>query len=190
MSKKKKQDKVDEIESGEQLEAAAGNAQSEAEQTEAESEESLDKANAEIKELKDNLLRAYAELENVRKRSRREIDEAGKYAIGKFAASIIEVADNLERALMVEAGKEEDFRKGVQMTLDSWYEVARKFGMERVDATNKPFDPHVHEAMVQVPHDSDAGQVVAQHATGYTLHGRLLRPAKVVVSSGPPKEEG
>jgi len=167
---------------------AAGDVQPEVDQSQAESEEAMNKANDDIKELKDNLLRAYAELENVRKRSRREIDEAGKYAIGKFAASIIEVVDNLERALTVETGNEDDLRQGVQMTLDSWYEVARKFGLERVDATNKPFDPHVHEAMVQVPHESDAGQVVAQHAGGYTLHGRLLRPAKVVVSSGPPKE--
>ncbi len=158
------------------------------EQRLAELKDALQKARAEKEELRDKLLRAYAELENVRKRSLREIEEAEKYAISKFAAAIIEVVDNLERALAVDKSSEEDLRKGVQMTLDAWHKTIRKFGLERVDALGRPFDPNVHEAMVHIPHEADPGQVVAQHVTGYTLHGRLLRPARVVVSSGPPRD--
>jgi len=152
-------------------------------------EEALGKALAEKDELKDKLLRAYAELENVRNRSRRDVQEAGKYAIDKFASAIIEVVDNLERAVAIEKGNEEELRTGVKMTLDSWHETLHKFGLERLDAEGAQFDPHLHEAMLHVPSDRDEGQVIEQYVAGYTLHGRLLRPAKVVVSSGPPEQK-
>jgi len=152
-------------------------------------EEALGKALAEKDELKDKLLRAYAELENVRNRSRRDVQEAGKYAVDRFASAIIEVVDNLERAIAIEKGNEEELRTGVQMTLDAWHETIHKFGMERLDAAGAQFDPHLHEAMLHVPSDRGEGQVIEQYVAGYTLHGRLLRPAKVVVSSGPPGQK-
>jgi len=145
----------------------------------------LDTLQAENSVLQDKLLRACAELENVRNRSRREVQEARKYAVDKFASAIIEVVDNLERAIAVENGSEEQLRSGVQMTLDSWLEAIRKFGIERLDATGAPFDPHLQEAMLHLPSDRDEGEVIEQFVAAYTLHGRLLRPAKVVVSSGP-----
>lgn len=144
----------------------------------------MEEMQAENSRLQDKLLRAYAELENIRNRSRREIRDAGKYAVDKFASALIEVVDNLERAVAVEEGQEDKLRSGVQMTLDAWLETIGKFGMERLEATGKPFDPHLQEAMLHLPSDRDKGEVIEQYVAAYTLHGRLLRPAKVVVSRG------
>lgn len=150
----------------------------------------LDAAQAEVAELKEKLLRLHAEIENVRKRGRREAEEAGKFAVEKFAVALLDVADNLERALESGDDNSEALREGVQLTLNGWHETMKKFGIERVDAMDQKFDPHLHEALAQVPHDADAGQVVSQHVAGYTLHGRLLRPARVIVSSGLAEEKG
>lgn len=159
-------------------------------------EAELAAAHAEIEELKDKLLRAYAEMDNMRKRHERELERMRRFGIEKFAEALLEVMDNLERALAVEKGNEDALREGISMTLDAWHRVMKKFGLERIDALGEQFDPHVHEALAHVPHEESPGKVVAQHVAGYLLHGRLLRPAKVVVSSGktethePKKGEG
>jgi len=142
-------------------------------------------AEAEITDLKDKLLRTHAEMENLRRRTQREVEDARKFGIEKFAASLLDVVDNLERALAAEAGNEEALRDGVQMTLNSWHQMMTKFQMERIDAVGEQFDPHRHEALSQMPSEQPEGTVIAQHVAGYTLHGRLIRPAKVLVSSGP-----
>lgn len=142
-------------------------------------------AQAEISDLKDKLLRTHAEMENLRKRTAREIEDARKFGMEKFAVSLLDVVDNLERALAAEAGNEVALRDGVQMTLDSWHQMMTRFQLERIDAVGEQFDPHRHEALSQMPSDQPEGTVVAQHVAGYTLHGRLIRPAKVLVSSGP-----
>ena len=162
----------------------------EAEESEAASaagaeQEALTAAQAEIDELKDKLLRAHAEMENLRRRTQREVEDARKFGIEKFASSLLDVVDNLERALGAEAGNEQALRDGVQMTLDSWHSLMARFQMERIDAVGEQFDPHRHEALSQMPSDQPEGTVVAQHVAGYTLHGRLIRPARVLVSSGP-----
>ncbi len=151
--------------------------------------DALEAAQAEISELRDKLLRQLAETENVRKRSRREIEDAGKFAIERFAAGILDVVDNLERALKSEHDNADALREGVQLTLNAWHDTMRKFHIERVDAPGQDFNPHLHEALAQVPDEAPAGKVIAQHAAGYTLHGRLLRPARVIVSAGPAKEK-
>ena len=148
-------------------------------------QQALADAQAEIAELKDKLLRAHAEMENLRRRTQREVEDARKFGIEKFASSLLDVVDNLERALGAEAGSEQALRDGVQMTLDSWHSLMARFEMERIDAVGEQFDPHRHEALSQMPSDQPEGTVVAQHVAGYTLHGRLLRPARVLVSSGP-----
>jgi len=149
----------------------------------------LGEAQAEAAELKEKLLRLHAEIENVRKRARREVEDASKFAVEKFAAELLDVADNLERALESSDDNGEALREGVQLTLNSWHETMKKFGVERVDAMDQKFDPHLHEALAQAPHDAEAGKVVSQHVAGYTLHGRLLRPARVIVSSGPAEKK-
>jgi len=147
----------------------------------------LEAAEAEIAELKDKLLRLHAEMENLRKRTQREVAEAHEFGVEKFAMALLDVVDNLERALEAEEGNEAAVREGVQLTLNSWHEMMKNFEVERIDAVGKNFDPHLHEALTQMPSDEPEGTVIAQHVAGYTLHGRLIRPAKVLVSSGPAK---
>ncbi len=158
-------------------------------ETEAEAIDALQVARNEISDLKDKLLRARAEMENLRKRNQRDVADAHKFGVEKFSTALLDVVDNLERALDVEQGNEEGLREGVRMTLDSWHGMMKKFEIERVDAVGKIFDPHKHEALSQLPSDEQAGMVVGQHVAGYTLHGRLLRPARVLVSSGPAEPE-
>jgi len=138
----------------------------------------------EIAELNDKLLRQHAEMDNLRKRTAREVVDARKFAVEKFAVALLDVVDNLERALDVEEGKEEALRDGVQLTLDSWHAMMGKFDVERIEAVGEQFDPHKHEALSQMPSDEPEGTVINQHCAGYTLNGRLIRPAQVLVSSG------
>ena len=135
-------------------------------------------------ELQDKLLRQHAEMDNLRKRTAREVQDARKFAIEKFASDLLDVVDNLERALAVQEGNEDALREGVQLTLDAWQKVMGKFNMERIDAVGESFDPHKHEALSQMPSDEPEGTVINQHCAGYTLNGRLIRPAQVLVSSG------
>ncbi len=152
-------------------------------------EKELAQAREEIAELKDKLLRAHAEMDNLRKRTERQIADAHKFGIEKFATSLLDVMDNLERALESPEGNEAGVREGIRLTLNSWHDVMKKFQVERIDAVGKPFDPHLHEALSQMPSDEPQGTVIAQHVAGYTLHGRLIRPAKVLVSSGPAQSD-
>ncbi|MDQ6987808.1 MAG: nucleotide exchange factor GrpE [Mariprofundaceae bacterium] len=149
----------------------------------------LEAAYAEIAELKDKLLRNHAEMDNLRKRTQREVADAHKFGIEKFTVALLDVVDNLERALEVGVGNEEALRDGVKLTLDSWHKMMEKFNLERIDAVGETFDPHQHEALSQMPHNEPAGTVVAQHVAGYKLHGRLLRPAKVLISTGQAEAE-
>ena len=138
----------------------------------------------EVAELKDKLLRQHAEMDNLRKRTAKEVVDARKFAVEKFATALLDVVDNLERALAVEEGNESAVRDGIQLTLDAWHNVMGKFDMERIDAVGEQFDPHKHEALSQMPSDEPEGTVINQHCAGYTLSGRLIRPAQVLVSSG------
>ena len=147
-------------------------------------EDALATAQAEVEELKDKLLRVHAEMDNLRKRTTREIEESRKFAMERFSTALLDVVDNLERALSVDEGNEAGLREGVKLTFDSWQAMMEKFELKRIDAVGELFDPHKHEALSQMPSDQPEGTVIAQHVAGYTLHGRLIRPAKVLVSSG------
>jgi len=137
--------------------------------------------------LKDGMLRTHAEMENLRKRTQREVADAHKFGIEKFATALLDVVDNLERALAAEAGNEDAVRQGIELTLNSWHDLMTRFEVKRIDAMGEMFDPHQHEALSQMPSDEPEGMVIAQHVAGYSLHGRLIRPARVLVSSGPAK---
>jgi molecular chaperone GrpE len=164
--------------------------QSAGEEDQATATDELAAAQTEIAELKDKLLRMHAEMENLRRRTQREVADAHKFGIEKFAVALLDVVDNLERALDVAEGNETGLREGVQRTLDSWHGMMKRFHLERIDAVGEEFDPHHHEALSQMPHEQPEGTVVAQHVAGYKLHGRLIRPAKVLVSSGPAESRG
>lgn len=153
---------------------------------------------AEVAKLRDDVLRAHAEAENTRRRTQREIENNTKYAVSDFAAAVLPVADNLRRALDAlpaelrrENEKFESFASGVELTERELLSVLERNGIKPVDAKGKPFDHNFHQAVQQVDSpDHPAGTVVQVFQSGYTINGRLLRPAMVVVSKGPTTQQG
>lgn len=147
--------------------------------------------------LKDQLLRAMAEVENTRRRAARDREDASRYAIANFARDMLAVADNLRRALdSVDAGAREGdaaldaLMSGVEMTEKGLLASFERVGVKPIPADGQPFDPHVHEAMYEVPDESvPAGTVVQVVESGYMIHDRPLRPARVGVSRGGPKRD-
>jgi len=149
-------------------------------------------AAAEIASLKDRLLRLMAEMENLRKRSDRERQDATKYAVSGFARDLLSVPDNLRRTLdNLPAGTGDDnplqvFREGLEMTERELLQAFEKAGIQKVDPLGEKFDHNYHEAMFEVPTaDQPSGVVVQVIQPGYTLNGRLLRPARVGVTRAP-----
>jgi molecular chaperone GrpE len=149
----------------------------------------------ENKSLQDRLLRALADAENVRRHADRTATEARQYAISEFARELLTVVDNLERT--VEAAQKHSRKsaenstllEGVQATLRAFLQTLERFGVRQIDAQGKPFDPHFHEAVAAVADSSQPpGTVMEVVEQGYTLHDRLLRPARVVVSKEPGKK--
>lgn len=134
----------------------------------------------------DAQLRAQAEVENIRRRTELDIEKAHKFALEKFSNELLPVIDSLERALEV-ADKANPtlaaMLEGIELTLKSLLDVVRKFGVEVISETQVPFNPELHQAMAMV----ESEQVAANHVImvmqrGYTLNGRLLRPAMVSVA--------
>ena len=149
---------------------------------------------AEVVKLKDQLVRALAETENVRRRLEQQAEERGKYAVSGFARDILTVADNLRRAIehVPAEGRDDPFTKnlltGVEMTERELLAVLERHGIKPIEAQGQKFDPHVHQAMMEVEDPSKpAGTVVMVAQSGYTISGRLLRPAMVGVSKGGPR---
>jgi molecular chaperone GrpE len=150
---------------------------------------------AEAAELKDRLLRAHAEVENIRKRSEREKEETAKYAVTRFARDIVNVGDNFQRAIdAVPAGAAEQdaalksFLEGVTMTERELLNVLDRYGIKRVQPVNEPFNPHLHQAVREIARtDVPAGTVVQVFQAGFTIEDRVLRPAMVAVAKGGPK---
>lgn len=149
---------------------------------------------AEIASLNDKLLRALAEGENLRRRARRDREEASKYAIAGFAREMLAVADNLRRALdaIPDQGAEPDdaragFVEGVRLTERELQSIMARQGIERIDPAGERFDHDWHEALFEVPTgDAPPGTVVQVIEAGYRLRDRLLRPARVGVAKAPP----
>ena len=138
---------------------------------------------------KDSVMRAIADADNVRKRAEGEVDKARKFALEKFAAELLPVADNLERALQV-ADRQNDALKpvveGVEITLKSFVSSIEKFGMKVIDPQGETFNTEQHQAMsMQENAELPANTVMAVMQKGYELNGRLLRPAMVMVSRAP-----
>ena len=150
---------------------------------------------AEVAELKDKLLRALAETENVRRRSDRQRAETSRYAISNFAREMVVVADNLRRALESvdgEARKNDEnlanLCEGIEMTEREMLNAFERVDIRRIDAMGKRFDHNYHEAMFEIEDATQpSGTVVHVMETGYTISDRLLRPSKVGVSKGGPK---
>ncbi|WP_127958883.1 nucleotide exchange factor GrpE [Serratia microhaemolytica] len=135
---------------------------------------------------RDSLLRAKAEVENVRRRCELDVEKAHKFALERFSADLLPVIDNLERALeLVDKANPElvSMVEGIELTLKSLLDAVRKHGIEVVGETLVPFNPDLHQAMslIESP-EHQPNQVMMVMQKGYTLNGRLLRPAMVAVS--------
>ena len=141
---------------------------------------------AELQAWKDKAYRAAAELENSRKRQATELAEARQWAVQKFALDMLGVGDNLARALGAAEGNEKALRDGVALTAAQLQTTLGRHGVQEVKVeAGGALDPHTMQAMNEVAHaEIAAGQVVQALQAGFTLHGRLLRPALVVVSKG------
>ncbi|MFL1815589.1 nucleotide exchange factor GrpE [Pantoea agglomerans] len=136
--------------------------------------------------VRDAQLRAQAEIENIRRRAEMDVEKAHKFALEKFANELLPVIDSLERALEV-ANKEDpqlaSMIEGIELTLKGLLGAVRKFGVEVVGETGVPFNPEVHQAMSMMESEEfEPNHVMLVMQRGYTLNGRLLRPAMVTVS--------
>ncbi len=165
-------------------------------------DERLVQIEAELAEMRDQLLRAVAETENVRRRAQREKEDAGKYAIASFAREMLSVSDNLGRALDSgqadgESGEADsaalqerfdNFVLGVRMTETEMQKTFERIGISKIEPEGQPFDPKLHHAMFEIEDaEKPSGTVMHVIEAGYVLHDRLLREAKVGVSKGGPK---
>ena len=142
----------------------------------------------EVEELRDKNLRVIAEAHNQQKRAQREKQESLRYAEADFGRDLLVVLDDLERTLSA-AGKATDVQTvidGVRIVYDHFLKVLAQHHIQPIEAAGQRFDPSYHEAMLQQPSDEHAaGMVVQELARGYQMHERVIRPSRVIVSSGP-----
>jgi molecular chaperone GrpE len=149
-------------------------------------ETALAAAEAKAQENWNSYRRAVAELDNYRKRMDRELDNARKYAIERFAQELVPVSDALEAGIKSGAANPAALLEGAQATLRELQRAFDKAGIKIIDPIGQPFDPNWHEAMaVQESREQPANTVLAVIQKGYSLNGRLLRPARVLVSKAP-----
>ncbi|KOQ93563.1 nucleotide exchange factor GrpE, partial [Pluralibacter gergoviae] len=142
-------------------------------------------AEAETRE-RDSLLRAKAEMENLRRRTEQDVEKAHKFALEKFVNDLLPVIDSLDRALEVADKNNAEMApmvEGIELTLKSMLDVVRKYGVEVVGDINVPMDPNVHQAIAMMESDEVApGNVLMVMQKGYTLNGRTIRAAMVSVA--------
>jgi molecular chaperone GrpE len=156
--------------------------------------QAVDALRAENAELKDRVLRTLADMENLRKRAEREKAEATLYAATNFAQDLLSVADNFSRALAAITPEQRtaadevssNLLAGIEVTERELLNVFERHGIKRIDALGQKFDPHMHQAMFEVPAaDQPPGTVVQVMQNGYAIGNRCLRPALVGVSKAP-----
>ena len=140
----------------------------------------------EVAAAKDAALRTHADAQNFKRRAEQDVEKARKFALEQFTKELLPVVDNLERALESASGDEEIIQpiaEGVKLTLKSLQDALKKSNIEVVDPQGEPFDPNLHQAMSMVESSEvEPNSVIAVMQKGYTLHGRLVRPAMVMVS--------
>ena len=154
-------------------------------------EDSFEALKARADENWDKYLRVVAETDNIRKRATRDVENAHKYALENFSREFLAVVDSLEMGLV--SGKEAGTKsliEGNQATLKLMLSIMQQFGIDEIDPHGEPFDSEIHEAMTtQSSSDVAPGSVLTVFQKGYTLNGRLLRPARVVVASEMTEDE-
>lgn len=140
---------------------------------------------ASLKKEKDRYLYLYAEFENYKKRTFKEAQELRKYGWEHTALELLGVLDNLQRAIDAAEKSDPALLQGIQMVFQLFESSLAKSGVRSIQAKGTLFDPHQHEATEKVPSEEPEGTIIEEQLRGYFLHDRLLRPAKVVISSGP-----
>lgn len=155
-------------------------------------EAALAQANATVESQKDSVIRAKAEVDNMRRRAAADVDKANKFALEKFASELLPIIDNLERAVQF-ADKENEAIKpileGVELTHQSFLSTVTKFGLTVIDPQGETFNPELHQAMsIQENAELPPNSVMAVMQKGYSLNGRLIRPAMVMVTKKAPSE--
>lgn len=170
--------------------AEAGSTPMEGEDDAIEEEASLEEIVTQLQEdisaARDSALRAQADAQNVKRRAEQDVEKARKFALERFCSELLPVIDNMERALEAADRENEAVKplaEGVDLTLKSFLGAMQKFNIEVVSPEGEPFDPNLHQAMSMVENnDVEPNTVVAVMQKGYTLNGRLVRPAMVMVS--------
>lgn len=151
-------------------------------------EEQLQTALAERDEAQDRFLRSQAELDNTRKRYQKELAQTRQYAAAPFIQSLLPALDNLKRAIDAaeSADHVDELKQGVEMVAKQIVDIFSQHDVKAIDALGKPFDPNLHEALQQLPSDEHPPMTVMQELEqGFILNDRVVRPTKVIVSSGP-----
>ena len=153
------------------------------------------KLNAELEATRDRMLRSVAEADNIRKRAEKEVRDAREYSVSKFAEDMLDVSDSLSRAVAAVddetiANASESMKnliEGVAMTERAMLTKMERHGVRKVEPEpGDVFDPHMHQAVAQIPSDQPAGKIAAVMQTGFVIGGRTLRAAMVAVSAGQP----
>ena len=157
---------------------------------------SVESAQERIAELEDqlasaqeNVLRAAAEVQNIRRRADQDVEKAHKFALEKFATDLLAVLDSLERGIEVSDAADEairPMREGMELTYILFLDTMKRFKVERLDPQGEPFNPEEHQAMaMEESTHVEPNSVLKVFQCGYSMNGRLLRPAMVVVSKAP-----
>lgn len=149
-------------------------------------EEAENKLAEDFAKLKDDYIRLYAEMDNMKKRSQAEAEKTIKFAISSFAKELLGVADNLERAIGAMSENKEscaDLLKGVELTQNELTKVFEKFGIKRFNHIGDVFDPNFERVVQEIDHpDAKSGTILTELQAGYTIHERILREAMVIVA--------
>ena len=149
------------------------------------------KLQEQVKEAEQKYIYLYAEFENFKKRSIKERQDTLKFACEPVASELLPVLDNLERALQyAKPDTDANLLTGLQMVATQFRSALEKQGVQTIQSIDRPFTPELHEAMGEVPSVKPQGTIIQEHMKGYTLHGRLLRPSRVMVSSGVANSNG
>ncbi|MCF7505858.1 MULTISPECIES: nucleotide exchange factor GrpE [Vibrio] len=173
---------AEKVEEAELNEDAADEQESKIAQLEA----ALLSSESKVKEQQDSVLRAKAEVENMRRRTEQEVDKARKYALNKFAEGLLPVIDNLERAVQAADAENEAVKpilEGVELTHKTFVDTVAKFGLTEINPEGEVFNPEYHQAMsIQESPDHESNTVMFVMQKGYELNGRVIRPAMVMVA--------
>lgn len=153
-------------------------------------DEEIDRLRGELEDANKHVLSVQAELENFRKRMRRDMEEQLKFAALPLVADVLQVRDNLVRAIEAartsDSGSTESLLEGVSLLVKQFDDALGKHGITAIAATGETFDPNFHQAISQMPSDQwPASSIAYEAATGFQMHGRVIRPSQVIVSTGP-----